>query len=682
MKKLFKNPLFWLGLGIRLALIFMVLPVPVTDWYAPFLSASTTQPTLDPWSAWLDQGGGVAAFPYGFAMWLAFLPLTLLCKMFGVPLHLGYAFTLLIADLCLLVIFRRLLPKRKHLLLAVYWLSPIVLIASYVLGFNDLIPVLLLVVSLYFTRQLNLFLAGLFCVMAISAKLSMVLALPFYVIYFLHSRALHRLLPAFLKGMAVALVVFGLPFLFSGAALQMLLSNPEMGKVYQFTLAIGQGVSVYVMPLVYLMMLYSAWRVRRMNFELFQSMLGIAFLLVVLLTPASPGWFIWAVPLLVSYQAMSGRIAIVLSAAFSVLYVMSTLLILPPVHFGFALDHFRILAPTGYPGSHLASLLHTAMLAIGVVLVLRIWRETVSSNDYFRLSRRPFVIGIAGDSGSGKDTLADALSDLFGEHSVAKLSGDDYHLWDRQKPIWQAMTHLNPMSNDLEGFANDLVSLVDGKPIMLRHYDHKTGIRSEQMQVKSNDFIIASGLHALYLPILRECFNLSIYLDIDEGLRRHLKKLRDVGQRGHSVEQVYSSFTRREPDSERFIRPQAAYADLVLSLHPIHPRMLIESDEKNPVRFKLLARSRNGLNELTLTRVLVGVCGLHVDMTTINDASEVELTIEGETSADDVALAAKMLCPRALEFLDISPKWADGVLGLMQLIALSHINQALTKRFI
>lgn len=680
MKKLLKNPLFLFGLGIRLALIFMVMPVSVTDWYAPFLSSTTVTLTLDPWSTWLDQAGELSAFPYGFAMWLAFLPLVLVCNIFGLPVYLGYAFTLLIADFGLLAIFRRLLPKRERLLLAVYWMSPIILISSYVLGFNDLIPVLLLVLSLYFMRQLNLFMSGLFCVMAISAKLSMVLALPFYGIYLLHSPALHRLIPAFLKGVTVALAVFLLPFLFSGAAMQMLLSNPEMGKVYQFTLAIGQGVSIYVMPLVYLVMLYSTWRLRRMNFDLFQSILGIAFLLVVLLTPASPGWFIWAVPLLVSYQAMSGRIAIVLSAAFSVLYVLSTLLVLPPTHFGF--DLRGVLGLTGYLGPHIASFIHTAMVAIGIVLVLRVWRQTVSRNDYFRLSRRPFVIGIAGDSGSGKDTLSDAMSDLFGDHSVAKLSGDDYHLWDRQKPIWQAMTHLNPMANDLEAFANDLVSLIDGKPIMLRHYDHKTGIRSEQIQVKSNDFIIVSGLHALYLPILRQCFNLSIYLDIDEGLRRHLKKMRDVGQRGHSAEQVQASFARREPDSERFIRSQAAHADLVLSLHPIHPRMLIEDDQKHPMRFKLLARSRNGLNELSLTRVLVGVCGLHVDIATFNDASEIELTIEGDTSAEDVALAAQMLCPRALEFLDITPKWADGVLGLMQLITISHINQSLTKRFI
>jgi hypothetical protein len=85
---------------------------------------------------------------------------------------------------------------------------------------------------------------------------------------------------------------------------------------------------------------------------------------------------------------------------------------------------------------------------------------------------------------------------------------------------------------------------------------------------------------------------------------------------------------------------------------------------------------------MTLTRVLVGVCGLHVDMTVNDDSSEIELTIEGESSAQDIALAARMVCPGILEFLDVQPAWQDGMAGLMQLITLSHINQALTKRFI
>jgi uridine kinase len=336
-------------------------------------------------------------------------------------------------------------------------------------------------------------------------------------------------------------------------------------------------------------------------------------------------------------------------------------------------------------GSRAASIVHTAMVAAGIILALRIWHETVRRNDYFRLSQKPFVIGIAGDSGSGKDTFSDAIKGLFGAHSVSTLSGDDYHLWDRQRPMWQVMTHLNPVANDLEGFADDLVALTDGKSIRSGHYNHQSGRMSRPSWVKSNDIIIASGLHALYLPILRECYNLSIYLDIDEGLRRHFKLQRDSGVRGHPVERVLASFERREPDAVRFIRPQAAHADLVLSLQPIHPRMLQEATDAasaHRLRFKLVARSRHGINELSLTRVLVGICGLHVDMDINSDAAELALTIEGDTSAQDIALAAQMICPRIFEFLDLNPQWQDGVIGLMQLITLSHINQALTRRFI
>ena len=683
MKKLLLHPFFMIGLAIRLALIVGVTPFAVTTWYVPFLDVSTTVLTLDPWSAWIVSNGDPVAFPYGYAMWLAFLPLSLAAKMTGLPLLYAYDLTLLAADFCLLLTLHRLLPNRKQLLLLVYWLSPIIILASYGLGLNDLIPALLLVLSIVFVRRIELKLAGILLAAAISAKLSMVVALPFFAIYLFNNRALRQHSPEFMSGFGFSILVLGGAFLFSEAGLQMLLGNPEMEKIYQLAIGLVGNVSIFVTPLAYLVMLYLTWRVRRLNFDLFQATIGMAFLLIVLMTPASPGWFVWCIPFLVLYQAMSGRIAILMVGIFSGVYVLSTLLV---TQLQFANGHeFALGAALHVPGqlgSHTASLLHTVMVAIGLILAIRIWRESIGRNDFFRLSRKPFVIGVTGDSGAGKNTFTDAITGLFGANSVVKLSGDDYHLWDRQKPIWQVMTHLNPMANDLEGFCSDLVSLTDGKSVLSRHYDHKTGKMSKPFRISSNDFIIASGLHALYLPVLRECYNLKIYLDIDEGLRRYFKIKRDVHQRGHTVERVLDSFEKREPDSERFIRPQSRHADLILSLQPIHPRMLEGLDDKHALRLKLIVSTRNGFNELSIHRVLVGVCGLHVDIIVGNDGADVQLTIEGETSAADIAMAAEILCPRVLEFLDIPPKWQDGMLGLMQLITLSHIDQALTKRFI
>ncbi|CNI30330.1 uridine kinase [Yersinia massiliensis] len=682
MKKVILNPLFIIGLVIRLGLVFLIQPQPVIEWYVPFLNISTTAFSLDPWELWLTHGGDPIAFPYGYVMWLTFLPLTLLCKLLSLPLIYGYGFTLIIIDFSLLQVLRKIIPNRDRLLLVTYWLSPIVIVASYFMGFNDLVPVLLLSLALYYVKKSDLLFCGMACIAAISAKLSMILALPFFLIYLIHNRGLRQLLPDYIKGMSIGIVITLLPFLFSYSGLSMIASNPEMIKVYKLAFDLGSGMFIYLVPLAYCITLYITWRVKRLNFELFNALMGLVFLLVVLMTPASPGWFIWTIPLLVSYQAISDRVSILLVSLFSVLYVLSSLLLSPTDFIFYYFNGLNIPETLYSSNDKLSSLIYTGMVATGIILAVRIYRENVIRNDYFRLSRKPFVIGIAGDSGAGKDTFSDSIMGLFGQHSVTTLSGDDYHLWDRQKPMWQVMTHLNPMANDLEGFANDLVSLTDGKSIQARHYDHSSGRMSKPFTIKSNDIIIASGLHALYLHILRKCYNLSVYLDIDEDLRRHFKLQRDVHQRGHTVERVLTSFEKREPDSERFIRPQAAHADLVLSLQPIRADILDDKNLNRPLRFKLVVRSRHGLNELSLTRVLVGVCGLHVDIISSNDASEVELTIEGETSAQDIELAAQMICPRIFEFLDIKPQWRDGVVGLMQLITLSHINQALTKRFI
>ncbi|MDR1310932.1 MAG: uridine kinase, partial [Burkholderiaceae bacterium] len=643
-KQWIANPLFVAGLLIRLALLVLVTPHSVESWYVPFLEASINDFSLDPWKTWLNQSGSIMAFPYGYVMWFFFLPLTLLCKWAGLSLYPAYGITLLLADVALLAVFWKIAEEgaeKKRRLLIAYWLSPIVILASYLFGYNDLVPVLLLLLSLYAVKRNRMCLSGILCVAAVSAKLSMVLALPFFLVYLFNNRPVRQLLPRYLKGAVIAAVVLLLPFSLSSFGMNMLFNNPDVVKIYRLALPVGGNAVIYLIPLAYVLILYAAWRIKRLNFDLFYALLGIAFMLITLTVSASPGWFIWSIPLLVVYQLTGERMAFLLSSLFSGLYVVSYALLSP--------QWMNLLTGSGaFPFASpfpLVSLVYTGMVAAGVVLIVRIWREAITRNDYLRLSRKPFVLGIAGDSGAGKDTYANAIMGLFGRHSVTHLSGDDYHLWDRQKPTWQVMTHLNPLANNLEKFSGDLVALVDGKNVLVSHYDHHSGRMGHPFQVKSNDFILASGLHALYLPVLRECYNLSVYLDIDENLRRHFKIRRDVSQRGHSMERVLLSLQAREPDAEQFIRPQAKYADLVLSLQPIHHDMLANTADALTPRLRLLVRSRIGFNEATFSRVLVGFCGLHVDMQTYVDTAEVACMGEGEVSAQEIALSAQMICP-------------------------------------
>jgi hypothetical protein len=129
-----------------------------------------------------------------------------------------------------------------------------------------------------------------------------------------------------------------------------------------------------------------------------------------------------------------------------------------------------------------------------------------------------------------------------------------------------------------------------------------------------------------------------------------------------------------------YAKPQKDFADLILSLQPISAQKIKYDYPKENLRYRLQVQSRLGLNELTLIRVLVGVCGLHVDRVMSYDSTMTTLVIEGDCYAEDIELAVNMISPKIIDFLDIHPKWENGVLGLMQLITISQIDQLLAKR--
>ena len=228
----FKHPLFIFGLLLRLSFVFFITSAAVTDWFLPFMSLSISNFTFDPWTLWINGQNDPAAFPYGYAMWFFLLPTFVVLEMLNIPLVYSYYFSLLLADVLLLFILNKLIQKRKLLLIITYWLSPVLIIASYGLGFNDLIPILLLTLAILKTKEKQFIWSGVFLSLAISAKLSMIIAVPFFLIYLFNKKALRQYIHLFLISAGISGLLLGVPFLISDGALLMLSNNSELEKIY------------------------------------------------------------------------------------------------------------------------------------------------------------------------------------------------------------------------------------------------------------------------------------------------------------------------------------------------------------------------------------------------------------------------------------------------------------------
>jgi hypothetical protein len=172
--------------------------------------------------------------------------------------------------------------------------------------------------------------------------------------------------------------------------------------------------------------------------------------------------------------------------------------------------------------------------------------------------------------------------------------------------------------------------------------------------------------------------DLSVFLDMDEDLRRALKMHRDVNVRGHSIEKVEQSLDRRAPDVEAFISPQRRNADLVFKLAKRDVKDLASGGDLVPdsVSFE----TRLGLDIQELRRVLVSLAQVEVEILKNDDGNNDLVQVAGSIDAESIGAAAKLLAPRVLEFCDYRPKWASNALGLMQLVFFAQLEHVLTRR--
>lgn len=185
---------------------------------------------------------------------------------------------------------------------------------------------------------------------------------------------------------------------------------------------------------------------------------------------------------------------------------------------------------------------------------------------------RPKMLAIAGDSAAGKTTLSRGLVEALGSERATVICVDDYHRYDRDERRTLPFTPLHPDCNYVSVMEQHLQLLAMGQPVLKPVYDHATGSLVRPELVEPREIVIVEGLLPLHSPLARACFDVKVYLGPPEDIRTTWKIKRDMQQRGYTEDEVREALRRREPESEAYIRPQQADADIVVRFGPVEER--------------------------------------------------------------------------------------------------------------
>lgn len=182
--------------------------------------------------------------------------------------------------------------------------------------------------------------------------------------------------------------------------------------------------------------------------------------------------------------------------------------------------------------------------------------------------QRPILLGIVGDSATGKTSITSGLESIIGKDRVTHVCTDDYHKHDRKERAERGISALHPECNYLDILERHLESLHYGMPILKPVYDHSTGSLVRPQYIQPREFVIVEGLLGFSTATMRQFYDVKVYLDPQEDLRRIWKVKRDTSKRGYTEAEVLSSLEKRAQDSIDFIHPQRKDADIVVKFYP------------------------------------------------------------------------------------------------------------------
>ncbi len=198
------------------------------------------------------------------------------------------------------------------------------------------------------------------------------------------------------------------------------------------------------------------------------------------------------------------------------------------------------------------------------------------------------LIGIAGGTGNGKTTLADKLVDSFGSQEVTVIRQDNYYKRHDDMDYEQRakLNYDHPDAFDSDLFYEHIVALKQGKPVEIPVYDYTIHNRSEEtILINPTPVIVLEGIMLFVEKVLCDLMDIKVFVDTDADVRILRRIVRDVKERGRSLESVIGQYlTTVKPMHEQFVEPSKRRADIIVpegGENQVALEMLIERVNKH-----------------------------------------------------------------------------------------------------
>ena len=182
--------------------------------------------------------------------------------------------------------------------------------------------------------------------------------------------------------------------------------------------------------------------------------------------------------------------------------------------------------------------------------------------------RERVCIGVAGGTGSGKTTVAEAIVARIGTDRIAYLQHDSYYRdlagCDPHTVMHHNFDHPNALESEL--LASHLAALKAGEAAAIPVYDFTRHVRTSlTRRVEPHRVVLVEGILLFAEPCLRELFDIKIFVDTDADLRFIRRLQRDIRERGRTVESVVAQYMETvRPMHLEFVEPSKRWADLII----------------------------------------------------------------------------------------------------------------------